>query len=38
MVAAGLYTPGQVDLSKVATTQFVNRGVGVELSRRLQAR
>ncbi len=38
MVAAGLYKPGQVDLSKVATTQFVNRGVGVELSRRLQAR
>jgi NitT/TauT family transport system substrate-binding protein len=38
MVAAGLYKPGQVDLSKVTTTQFVNRGVGVELSRRLQAR
>ncbi|MGA0612090.1 ABC transporter substrate-binding protein [Caldimonas sp. KR1-144] len=37
MVKAGLYKPGEVDLSKVATTQFVNRGVGVELARRLQA-
>lgn len=36
MVAAGLYKPGEVDLAKVATTRFVNRGVGVSLSRSLQ--
>jgi NitT/TauT family transport system substrate-binding protein len=29
MVKAGLYKPGEVDLSKVATTQFVNHGAGV---------
>lgn len=37
MIKAGLYRTGEVDLSKVATMQFVNRGVGVELARRLQA-
>lgn len=31
MVKAGLYKPGEVDLSKVATFQFVNRKVGLEL-------
>lgn len=36
MVRAGLYRPGEVDLGKVATTQFVNREVGVALSRRLR--
>ncbi|KQV91655.1 ABC transporter substrate-binding protein [Rhizobacter sp. Root1221] len=30
MVKAGLYKPGEVDLSKVATLQFVNRKVGVD--------
>ena len=36
MVKAGLYKDGAVDLQKVATFGFVNRGVGVELSRQLQ--
>lgn len=31
MVRAGLYKTGDVDLSKVITTEFVNKGVGVEL-------
>lgn len=31
MVQAGLYKPGEVDLSKVATLQFVNRKVGLDL-------
>jgi NitT/TauT family transport system substrate-binding protein len=35
MVAAGLVKAGEVDLSKVYTTEFVNRGVGVELRRKL---
>lgn len=35
MVAAGLYKAGDVDLSKVATTQFVNRGTGLDVKRRL---
>jgi NitT/TauT family transport system substrate-binding protein len=38
MVKAGLYKPGEVDVSKVATTQFVNKGVGVELRRKLAGR
>ena len=29
MVKAGLYKPGEVDLNKVATYQFVNKGAGV---------
>jgi NitT/TauT family transport system substrate-binding protein len=37
MVKAGLYKPGDVDLSQVATTQFVNKGVGVELRKKLGA-
>lgn len=36
MVKAGLYRAGDVDLARVATTQFVNREVGVALSRRLR--
>ena len=31
MVKAGLYRPGEVDLSKVATLQFVNRKVGLDV-------
>ncbi|MEM8865026.1 MAG: ABC transporter substrate-binding protein [Planctomycetota bacterium] len=30
MVAAGLYKPGEVDLSQVCRFEFVNKGVGVE--------
>jgi NitT/TauT family transport system substrate-binding protein len=33
MVKAGLYQVKDVDLSKVATTQFVNKKVGVELKK-----
>lgn len=35
MVKAGLYKPGEVDLAKVATFQFVNKKVGVELKAKL---
>ena len=35
MVKAGLYKPGEIDLSKVVTTQFVNKGVGVDVRKRL---
>ena len=35
MVKAGLYQAKDVDLSKVATTQFVNKKIGVELKQRL---
>lgn len=35
MVKAGLYKPGEVDLSKVATLQFVNKGVGLDAKKRL---
>ncbi len=35
MVKAGLYKPGDVDLSKVATTQFVNKGVGLDVKKKL---
>ncbi len=35
MVKAGLYRAGDVDLSKVATLQFVNRGVGVDIKAKL---
>ena len=38
MVAAGLYKAGEVDLSKVATLQFVNKGVGLERKKALGAR
>lgn len=31
MVKAGLYKPGDVDLSKVMTTQFVNKKVGMDV-------
>lgn len=35
MVKAGLIKAGEVDLSQVYTTDFVNKGVGVELTKRL---
>lgn len=35
MVKAGLYKVGDVDLSKVATTQFVNKGVGLDIKKKL---
>ncbi len=38
MVTAGLYKPGEGDLSKVATTQFVNKGFGLDIKRRLTGR
>ena len=38
MVKAGLYKPGEVDLSKVATLEFVNKGVGLDVKKRLGAR
>jgi NitT/TauT family transport system substrate-binding protein len=38
MVKAGLYKPGEVDLAKVATLQFVNRKVGQDVKARLGAK
>jgi NitT/TauT family transport system substrate-binding protein len=35
MVKAGLYKPGEVDLLKVATLQFVNKRVGQDLKAQL---
>jgi NitT/TauT family transport system substrate-binding protein len=35
MVRAGLYKPGEVDLAKVATLQFVNKAVGQDVKARL---
>lgn len=35
MLKAGLYKPGEVDLSKVASLQFVNRKVGMDLKTKL---
>ncbi|HSI60903.1 MAG TPA: ABC transporter substrate-binding protein [Ideonella sp.] len=35
MVKAGLYKAGEVDLGKVASYQFVNKGVGVALKKQL---
>jgi NitT/TauT family transport system substrate-binding protein len=35
MVKAGLYKPGEIDLSKVVSTQFVNKGVGVDVRKKL---
>ena len=37
MVRAGLYRSADVDLEKVATEQFVNRGVGLDVKRQLLA-
>jgi len=38
MVRAGLYKAGEVDLSKVATLQFVNRKVGQDVKAKLGAK
>ncbi len=38
MVKAGLYKVGEVDLSRVATLQFVNKGVGKDVKARLGAK
>jgi NitT/TauT family transport system substrate-binding protein len=38
MVKAGLYKAGEVDLSKVATLQFVNKKVGQDVKARLGAK
>ncbi len=38
MVAAGLYSGGEIDPARVATVQFVNKGVGLDLKRRLTRR
>ena len=35
MVKAGVYKPGDVDLTKVANTQFVNKGLGLDVRRKL---
>jgi NitT/TauT family transport system substrate-binding protein len=35
MVKAGLYKPGEVDLARVATYQFVNKHVGADLKAKL---
>ena len=35
MVKAGLYKTGEIDLSKVVTTQFVNKGVGLDVKKQL---
>ena len=35
MVKAGLYKTGEVDLAKVATLQFVNKKVGLDVKSRL---
>ena len=35
MVTAGLYAAGEIDPAQVATLQFVNKGTGLELKRRL---
>ena len=35
MVKAGLYKSGDVDLTQVATSQFVNKATGVELTLQL---
>ena len=36
MVRAGLYKPGDVDLAKVIDARFVNKGVGLDVRKRLQ--
>ncbi len=35
MVKAGLYKPGDVDLNKVVSTQFVNKKVGLDVKQKL---
>lgn len=38
MVRGGLYKAGEVDLSKVAAPQFVNRRVGLDVKKQLGAK
>jgi NitT/TauT family transport system substrate-binding protein len=38
MCAAGLYRPGEIDPAEVAAPQFVNKGVGLDVKRRLPGR
>ena len=38
MVKAGLYKAGEVDLAKVATLQFVNKGVGQDIKAKLNGK
>ena len=38
MVKAGLYKAGEVDLSKVATLQFVNKQIGLDVKTKLGAK
>jgi len=38
MVKAGLYKAGDVDLSKVATTLFVNKGIGLDVKKKLSGK
>jgi NitT/TauT family transport system substrate-binding protein len=38
MVKAGLYKAGEVDLSKVATLQFVNKKLGMDVKAKLGGR
>jgi len=38
MVKAGLYKPGEVDLAQVATLQFVNKKVGMDVKAKLGGR
>jgi NitT/TauT family transport system substrate-binding protein len=35
MVKAGLYQPGDVDLKQVATYQFIDKGVGLDIKKKL---
>lgn len=35
VVAAGLYKPGELDIASTYTTQFVNKGAGLDLRQRL---
>ena len=35
MVKAGLYKQGEVNVTKVATDQFVNKGVGLDIKKKL---
>jgi NitT/TauT family transport system substrate-binding protein len=36
MVKAGLYMPGEIDVSRVATMQFVNKKVGMDIKAQLE--
>jgi len=38
MVKAGLYKPGELDLAKVAATQFVNRRIGIDVKQKLTSK